>query len=348
MEGFKTLEGEVGYDIRLDDANGHEKFLVNTYGGDLFTGWGIYDYIKNIPNSEIGVMGVCASSGTIILMATSNRWGTKNSKYSIHNPWTYAQGDAQSIAKTAEDLQAEQEKLVSLYETELTLNRDEIIFLMKEDKMIDSTYALEIGLIKEVREDSFEKVEGESAKAMFFNLKRETMNKEKFTKEDSTKIMSGIDKILNKITSILPKKIVNLVLKDTDGIELDFDVDAVEEIIVGTKVTAPDGNYIMEDGTTYVIVSNAVAEIIPPAEDEMAKKDDEIADLKAQLEASTTASAEKDTQIENLNTEMENVKAEVLTIKNMFSKPVNNSVNPSENPEPVSKNQSRTALRKSN
>lgn len=346
MEGFKTLEGEVGWEIKLEDANNQSKFLVNTYGGDLYTGWGIYDYIKGLPEAEIGVMGVCASSGTIILMGTKNRWGTKNSKYSIHNPWTFAQGDAQSIMKTAEELKAEQEKLVALYVSELLINEEEIIALMKEDKMIDSTEAERIGLIKEIREDKLEPVTGENAKAMFFNLKRETMNKENLTKEDSTKIMGGIEKILNRITSILPKKVVNLVLKDTGGTELDFDVEAVEEIVVGTKVTAPDGSYIMEDGTTYVIASNEVAEIIPPAEDEMAKKDEEIEALKAELAASTTASAEKDTQIENLNTEMESVKADVLTIKNMFSKPVNNNVKPSGTPIVVDPNKSRTAVRK--
>jgi ATP-dependent protease ClpP protease subunit len=347
MEGFKTLEGEVGWEIKLEDIDG-EKFLLNTYGGDLYTGWGIHDQITGIPNAEIGVMGVCASSGTIILISAENRWGTKNSKYSIHNPWTFAEGDAQSLMKTAEELKLEENKLIALYVNKLSINEAEIIALMKQDKLIDSDEALRIGLIKEVREDKLEPVVGENAKAMFFNLKRKTMSEKTLSKEDLKKELEGFgSKIMNKIKNILPK-FKNILLKDTSGTELDFDVETQAEIVVGTKVMAPDGNYIMEDGTIYVIAGNEVAEIKEPEPDEMAKKDEEIENLKAQLAEANTTNAEKDTQIQNLTNSVEEIGKEVATFKNVFSKKISNVVKPSDAPVVEKKTGSRTATRKSN
>jgi regulator of replication initiation timing len=111
-------------------------------------------------------------------------------------------------------------------------------------------------------------------------------------------------------------------------------------------VTAPDGDYIMEDGTVYVIASNEVIEIKEPEEDEMAKKDEEIADLKAQLEASTAENVENKTTIENLTKTLGEVKTEVEGIKNTFSKKVFSKVDPSKPVDPAKQTGSRTASRK--
>jgi ATP-dependent Clp protease protease subunit len=86
MEGYKILEGEIGWDIALNDVANKDKFIINSYGGDLDAGYAIHDYLKTNKNSEVGVMGVCASSATLILLGASKRWGTKNSQFLIHNP----------------------------------------------------------------------------------------------------------------------------------------------------------------------------------------------------------------------------------------------------------------------
>jgi ATP-dependent protease ClpP protease subunit len=272
MEDFKILEGEFGEQITLSSIQGNNKFKLNSPGGDLNVGYLLHDEFKT-NNSEVGVVGLCASAGTIALLGTENRWGSKNSEYLIHYPMTGIEGTAEVILKRGNELQSAQDKLVEFYIQNLKIGEQEIRQLMKSEATIDSEKALEIGLINEIRSDDLAPLQGNTIKEKFYNLKIEKMSKETLSKEDFDKGIGMIDKVLNSIKNLLPKKIQNLVLKDTNGTELDFDVESEGEIVVGTKVTAPDGDYIMEDGTVYVIASNEVIEIKEPEEDEMAKKE---------------------------------------------------------------------------
>jgi chromosome segregation ATPase len=81
-------------------------------------------------------------------------------------------------------------------------------------------------------------------------------------------------------------------------------------------------------------------------EDEMAKKDEEIADLKAQLEASTAENVENKATIENLTKTLGEVKTEVEGIKNTFSKKVFSKVDPPKSVDQAEQTGSRTASRK--
>lgn len=341
MENYKTIEGEIGFDITLEDMQGAENFLINTYGGDLYTGWAGYDYMQSLENPEIGVMGVCASSGTIILLGASNRWGSVNSKFCLHNPFTMASGDAETLQKIADDLQKEQNRLVALYEEHLTISKEEIEELMQADKMIDANKALEIGLIIEIREDDFKPVEGKNAKAIFFNLKRVKMSKEnQVTKEELNQELEGFfAKVVNKIKGLI--KPVNVLIKDVEGKELEFSVDSAEEIEVGVTATvdgaAASGEYTMSDGTVYVFEGGTLTEIKEPEPDEMEALKTENEELKAELESLKSTQAEQQTEIQAKTEALEEIRAEVEGFKNVFSKKINNSVDPAKDDEPKPK-----------
>jgi len=106
------LRGDVGFDITADNILEHVQagrtIILNTGGGDLFEGWRIHDTIKYLnTNPSIGVIGSCMSAGTAILMATENRWMSKNSRTLVHNPWTFEIGDDERMRTTANMLEAE-------------------------------------------------------------------------------------------------------------------------------------------------------------------------------------------------------------------------------------------------
>ena len=87
----QILEGEIGYDITLSSLEGKDSVLINSPGGSLFEGLAMYDYVAG-NDIEVGVIGVSASAATLPLIASSKAWGTPNSRYLIHNPWSMAIG----------------------------------------------------------------------------------------------------------------------------------------------------------------------------------------------------------------------------------------------------------------
>ena len=349
MESYKILEGEFGKDITLSAIQGFDKFKINSPGGGLQDGYLLHDEF-NSNKSEVGVVGLCASAGTIALIGAAkngNAWGSKNSEYLIHYPWGGVEGTAEDMYKTANELQAAQDKLINFYKQNLNIEDEELIYFCENEIPFGSAKALEIGLINEIREDDLKPLKGKTIKEKFYNLKIETMSKETISKEDLNKELEGFgSKILDRIKNLLPS-FKNLVLKDTAGTELDFGVEAVEEITVGTKVNAEDGEYIMEDGTVYVIAAGEVAEIKPPEPDEMEALKTENQALKAEIEANKTTNeatlAEKDEQIRNLTTSVEEIGKEVESFKNIFSKKITNSVTPS--PDKVKETEGKHAFK---
>lgn len=327
---MKLLEGEFGKEITLEAIQDEDKFLLNSYGGSLDMGYAMHDNFKS-RNIEVGVNGVCASAGTIAILGATNSWASENSKFIIHNPWGEVTGDAKKLSQTATELKAAQDLLVAFYVNNLNATHDEIVQMMDSEESLSAQRALEIGLIKEVRVDSLPKIQGKTAKEMFYNLITEKMS---ISKEQlDTELKSFESSFFDKIKNFFKPK--NLLLKDTEGQELTFDVESEDQIAVGVTATAAgtaaNGEYMMADGKAYVFEAGKLMEIKEPAPDEMEALKAENENLKAQI-------AEKETSIQNLKVDFEaklgGLKSEVEGFKNVFSKKIVNVVVPVEKAEP--------------
>lgn len=344
-EDYKLLEGEFGEQVNLIDIT--KKIILNTYGGDISLGFAAYDLLKPIEDSEAGVVGVCASSGTIALLGASNRWGTKNSKFAIHNPWGQPKGDAAKLQQVATALKAEEEKLINLYIQELNIEEGEIRQIMNNAELFDAEEALRIGLIKEIKEDQLSTIEGKDAKEVFFNLKNSEMNKQELQAEMKT----GFDGIFDRLKNLLPTKFKNILLKDANGVELDFDVETAEEIIEGTTVTADgtpaSGTFVMSEGITIIAESGKVTKVEVPV-DEMAVVTAENEALKAEIETLKGSVDSKDEEIKNLASGVKETKVEIEKLQNVFSEKIKNFASPgSTDEEDKSKPKTRSAFKKS-
>ena len=104
-DGSLMVSGEVGFDITLERLmpylNEGRSIVIDSGGGSLFEGYRIYDYIKAYtPEVKVGVLGMAASAATLPLAASKYRSATENSRLLIHNPWTFAVGDAETSNRT--------------------------------------------------------------------------------------------------------------------------------------------------------------------------------------------------------------------------------------------------------
>jgi len=112
ITSYRYYERDVSsYQIvkELEELTGVSTIYVNinSYGGEVFEGYAIYNALKNHPAKIITIVdGVCASIASIIFMAGEERIMRDLSFLVIHNPWIYVSGNADDLEKEAQNLRA--------------------------------------------------------------------------------------------------------------------------------------------------------------------------------------------------------------------------------------------------
>ena len=243
-------------------------------GGSVTEGWAIYDRLRATGKRITAtVEGNCASMATVVLMAApkERRRAYQSAHICVHNPWMcpWALGDAvtaDDLQKYANDLRAEQQKMVDLYVERCGCDREEIQSLMDEDKYIDTERALELGIIGEIAAPLSAK------KKDFSESKKHSMN-EKTSEMDENKVevkASVLDRILAKLglKSLDDFKedepMQGMDLSTADGSTLTVDREEGSPEVGDTA--RPDGEHLMPDGTTIVVENGVIAEVRPKEE----------------------------------------------------------------------------------
>ena len=309
------FKGDVGFEITMETLMPHvdagKEIILDTFGGDLWEALSIYDTfrVRNL-NPSIGVVGTCASAGTIILIGTENRWISENSRGLIHNPWTWAEGDDQEIRQTADKLEKEKLNVANIYSKVSGKSVDEILILMKKEILLSADEMISYNFAKS-KNNKFENLDNNSQKQ-----KEDMAEKNKKTNDEIKNEIGGIRKVLNSLSRLLTS-IKNLILQDVNGVELDFgdEIETQEQIEVGTTATvdgAPaSGEFTMSDGTIYTFEAGAITEITPPESDDD-DDDEEMENLKAENEALKTENEALKVNVENSKKDMETTKAKYL------------------------------------
>jgi len=137
------------------DAKKDIQIYLNTPGGGVYAGLGIYDTMQYI-NPDVATIctGIAASMGAVILCAGTHgkRTALKHSRILIHQPMGGAEGQASDIEITAREIQ----KLkVELYEIIASHSKQEYDKVWKDadrDYWMIANEAKEYGMIDEVLE----------------------------------------------------------------------------------------------------------------------------------------------------------------------------------------------------
>lgn len=135
------------------DENEITDVYINSPGGDAFEGLAMYDYLKAKSINIIGT-GVVASVASVMLMAApkKRRFMTANAKLMVHNPWTYAQGDAATLERTAEELRAIEDQLIEIYHDATGIAKSKLRKLMDEETWLTADEAVEMGFVSGIYE----------------------------------------------------------------------------------------------------------------------------------------------------------------------------------------------------
>ena len=122
-------------------------------GGEVSAGVTIYNRLRALQNKKsVIIEGLAASIASIISMAGDEIHMTLGSEMMIHNPSSYAFGEADDFEKAAESLRKTKENLIDIYEARTGLTREEIATMMDDETWLTAREALEKGFCTSVDE----------------------------------------------------------------------------------------------------------------------------------------------------------------------------------------------------
>lgn len=267
--------------------------VINSGGGEVMEGFAIYNHLLSLGKPIITRgNGIVGSIATLIFLVGNKRQLYPNTQFLIHNPFTFAEGDATDLMRRAEELRNIENNLLDVYISKTGAERDTLQNLMNADTLITSDNAFELKFATEILNPivAFAKIN--------FNNHKSKSNQ-----------MSKIGKIFKNAFAELKKAgiIMNDVVLTQDGQELEIEMIG-SEIAVGDSVKslgeAVDGTYTLADGTIIEVASGLITSVTAPM------------NASAEVEILNKKKSELEIEIANLNDQLAKLSAENETLKN--------------------------------
>lgn len=163
----RTIEvfvyGEIGYwgitanqfvqDLRaMDDGTSPVIVAFNSIGGDLFDGLAIHNALSRLGERCTGRIDALAASAASVAVCGAHRVViASNAMLMIHNPWTYAAGDAEDFRKVADVLDQTMEAIIAAYKAKApNIDEAELRRLVAAETWLTANEAVALGLADEV------------------------------------------------------------------------------------------------------------------------------------------------------------------------------------------------------
>ncbi|MFK7781355.1 ClpP family protease [Psychroserpens sp.] len=139
--------------LESTDATKDIQIYINSPGGSVYAGLGIYDTMQLIkPDVATICTGMAASMGAVLLCAgeKGKRSGLTHSRVMIHQPLGGAQGQASDIEITAREILILKEELYKIISKHSGQDYDKIYEDSDRDYWMKADKAKEYGMIDEV------------------------------------------------------------------------------------------------------------------------------------------------------------------------------------------------------
>lgn len=124
---------------------------LNTPGGDVFTGFAIYNILNRIRDRvTVTVEGIAASMGSVIMMAGKTRIMPANAAVMIHDPAGMAEGGPEELANFAAMLSNVRDQIVAAYVKATGQPEDKIRQMMKDETWLSAEQAIKLGFADKI------------------------------------------------------------------------------------------------------------------------------------------------------------------------------------------------------
>jgi ATP-dependent protease ClpP protease subunit len=140
-------------DLRaMDDGVSPVVAAFNSVGGDLFDGLAMHNALSRLGERCTGRVDALAASAASVAVCGAHRVViASNAMLMIHNPWTYAAGDAESFRKVADVLDQTMEAIIAAYKAKAPdIDETELRRLVAAETWLTANEAVALGLADEV------------------------------------------------------------------------------------------------------------------------------------------------------------------------------------------------------
>ncbi len=139
--------------LEAEDSTKDISLYINSPGGSVSAGWGIYDTMNYI-KCDVSTLcvGMAASMGAFLLAggAKGKRFALPNSEIMIHQPSGGAQGQASDIKINADHILKTRDKLNTILSQNTGKPLEQIALDTERDNWMSAAEAVEYGLIDKV------------------------------------------------------------------------------------------------------------------------------------------------------------------------------------------------------
>jgi len=119
---------------------------INSPGGDVFAGAELYTALREHKGRVVvKITGIAASAASVIAMAGDEVLMSPVAYMMIHDPWTYAAGNAREMEHQAAVLREIGEGLVAAYTAKTGKSRDEITALLAAETYMNAQRCVDEG-----------------------------------------------------------------------------------------------------------------------------------------------------------------------------------------------------------
>ena len=138
----------------LDDGISPIIVAFNSVGGDLFDGLAIHNALSRLGERCTGrVDALAASAASVAVCGAHKVVIASNAILMIHNPYTYASGDAEGLRKVAAVLDQATEVIIAAYKSKAPdIDEVELRRLVNAETWLTASEAVALGLADEVGE----------------------------------------------------------------------------------------------------------------------------------------------------------------------------------------------------
>ncbi len=140
----------------LNDAEGPLTFILNSGGGDVFAGLGIYSAIRDYAEGDDNIVtakvfGLAGSAASIIMAAADERVMDQGGQVMIHMPWGLAIGEAKDLRRTADALDSIADGMTALYSARFGGTANSWMKVMEAETWYTAERAKKAGVATSVR-----------------------------------------------------------------------------------------------------------------------------------------------------------------------------------------------------
>jgi ATP-dependent protease ClpP protease subunit len=142
-------------DLRaMDDGVSEVVAAFNSVGGDLFDGLAMHNALRRLGARCTGRIDALAASAASVAVCGAHKVVIAESAIlMIHNPWTYAAGDAEDFRKVADVLDQTMEAIIAAYKAKApNIDEAELRRLVAAETWLTANEAVALGLADEVGE----------------------------------------------------------------------------------------------------------------------------------------------------------------------------------------------------